>query len=171
MDQADKRFVLVTVSGMARDQRDNPVVLLKSSEGEEVLPIWIGHAEGIAIQLSISGEKFERPLTHDLLKLAIESLGARLTRVAVTELANNTFFAKLFIQRDADLIVIDARPSDSVALALRCGVPIYVARDVFAAHKRSLESGAGEPGTAPEPGMDPDDEIRRYLRDLDPGDF
>lgn len=171
MAQSDKHFVLVTVSGMARDQRDNPVVLLKSSEGEEVLPIWIGHAEGVAIQLTMSGEKFERPLTHDLLKLAIESLGATLSKVAVTDLSNNTFFAKLYLQRDAELLVIDARPSDSVALALRFGAPIYVARDVFAAHKRSLETASGEAGAAPGPDPDPDDEIRRYLRDLDPGDF
>lgn len=166
MAPGEKHFVLVTVNGMARDQRENPVVLLKSSEGDEVLPIWIGDAEGVAIQLSMSGQKFERPLTHDLLKLAIESLGATLAKVAITDLTNNTFFAKLYLQRDADLIVIDARPSDSVALALRCGAPIYVARDVFSAHKRSLESGS-----VPGPEADPDDEIRRYLKDLDPGDF
>ncbi len=166
MAPGEKQFVLVTVNGMARDQRDNPVVLLKSSEGDEVLPIWIGHAEGVAIQLSMGGEKFERPLTHDLLKLAIEGLGATLSKVAVTDLSNNTFFAKLYLQRGTEVIVVDARPSDSVALALRFDAPIYVARDVFAAHKRSLESG-----TAPGPEGDPDDEIRRYLKDLDPGDF
>jgi bifunctional DNase/RNase len=167
----DKHFVQVTVNGMARDQRDNPVVLLKSSEGEEVLPIWIGHAEGVAIQLSMSGEKFERPLTHDLLKVAIESLGAKLSKVAITDLANNTFFAKLYLQRDGELIVIDARPSDSVALALRFDAPIFVARDVFTAHKRALEAGTGEMGSGAEPATDPDDEIRRYLKDLDPGEF
>jgi bifunctional DNase/RNase len=150
---------------MARDQRDNPVVLLKSSESDDVLPIWIGHAEGVAIQLSMSGEKFERPLTHDLLRITIESLGASLAKVAVTELSSNTFFAKLYLQRDDDVIVIDARPSDSVALALKFGAPSFVARDVFANHKRSLESGV-----EPRPESDPDDEIRRYLRDLDPGD-
>jgi len=167
----DKHFVQVTVNGMARDPRDNPVVLLKSSEGEEVLPIWIGHAEGIAIQLSMSGEKFERPLTHDLLKVAIESLGAQLSKVAITDLSNNTFFAKLYLNRDGELIVIDARPSDSVALALRFNAPIFVAREVFSAHKRALESGTGEVGQGPEPATDPDDEIRRYLKDLDPGEF
>jgi bifunctional DNase/RNase len=151
---------------MARDQRDNPVVLLKSSECDDVLPIWIGHAEGVAIQLSMSGEKFERPLTHDLLRITNESLGASLAKVAVTERSSNTFFAKLYLQRDDDVIVIDARPSDSVALALKFGAPIFVARDVFANHKRSLESGV-----EPRPESDPDDDIRRYLRDLDPGDF
>lgn len=164
MAQGENQFVRVTVRGMARDPRDNPVVLLKSSESDDVLPIWIGHAESMAIELSMKGEKFERPLTHDLLKATIESLGATLAKIAITELSNNTFFAKVYLQRDADVIVIDARPSDSVALALKFDAPMYVARDVFANHKRALESENP-------PGPDPDDEIRRYLRDLDPGDF
>jgi hypothetical protein len=161
---AEKHFIRVSVSGMARDPRDNPVVLLKSEEGEEVLPIWIGHAEGMAIELQLKGEKFERPLTHDLLKAAIESLGAAVAKVAVTELRDNTFFAKVYIQRNSDVVVIDARPSDSVALALKCGAPIFVAHDVFAAHKRALQS---ESPLSP----DTDDELRRYLKDLDPGEF
>jgi bifunctional DNase/RNase len=160
----EKHFVRVIVSGMARDARDNPVVLLKSSEGDEVLPIWIGQAEGLAIDLTIKGEKFERPLTHDLLKTAVEGLGGVLAQVAITELRNNTFFAKLYLQRGHDLIVIDARPSDSVALALKFDAPIFVARDVFASHKRALgQDAAGGP--------EADDELRRYLKDLDPGDF
>jgi bifunctional DNase/RNase len=149
---------------MARDPRDNPVVLLKSDEGEEVLPIWIGHAEGMAIELQLKGEKFERPLTHDLLKAAIESLGATVAKVAVTELRDNTFFAKIYLQRDSEVVVIDARPSDSVALALKVGAPIFVAHDVFASHKRSLESDTTQ-------ASDTDDELRRYLKDLDPGEF
>jgi bifunctional DNase/RNase len=161
---ADKHFVRVSVSGMARDPRDNPVVLLKSDEGEEVLPIWIGHAEGMAIELQLKGEKFERPLTHDLLKAAIESLGATVSKVAVTELRDNTFFAKIYLQRDGEVVVIDARPSDSVALALKVGAPIFVAHDVFASHKRSLESDTTQ-------ASDTDDELRRYLKDLDPGEF
>ncbi len=161
----DKHFVRVTVSGMARDVRENPVVLLKSDEGEEVLPIWIGHSEGMAIELTIKGEKFERPLTHDLLRATIESLGAVVSKVAITELRSNTFFAKVYLQRGHDVVVMDARPSDSVALALKCDAPIFVARDVFVAHKRSLDSDA------PPPGADADDELRRYLKDLDPGEF
>ena len=164
MAQNDQQFVRVTVSGMARDARENPVVLLKSSEGEEVLPIWIGHAEGMAIDLTMKGEKFERPLTHDLLKTVIEGLGAGLAKVAITELRNNTFFAKVYVQRGSDIVVVDARPSDSVALALKFDAPIFVARDVFASHKRALDQDVAG-------GPDPDDELRRYLKDLDPGDF
>ena len=165
MTHDDKQFVRVTVSGMARDARENPVVLLKSDEGEEVLPIWIGHSEGMAIELTIKGEKFERPLTHDLLRVTIESLGAVVSKVAITELRSNTFFAKIYLQRGHDVIVMDARPSDSVALALKAEAPIFVARDVFLAHKRSLDS------EAPPAGADADDELRRYLKDLDPGEF
>lgn len=164
MTHDEKQFVRVTVSGLARDPRDNPVVLLKSIEGGEVLPIWIGQAEGMAIELHMKGEKFERPLTHDLLRTTIEGLGATLTKVAITELRNNTFYARVYLQRDNDVIAIDARPSDSVALALKFDAPIFVAQDVFASHKRSAE---GEPGAEP----DRDDELRRYLKDLDPGDF
>jgi bifunctional DNase/RNase len=160
----EKQFVRVTVSGLARDPRDNPVVLLKSAEGEDVLPIWIGQAEGMAIELQMKGEKFERPLTHDLLRATIESLGAAVVKVAITELRNNTFYARIYLQRDNEVIAIDARPSDSVALALKFDAPIFVALDVFTSHKRAA---AAEPGS----GSDPDDELRRYLKDLDPGDF
>ena len=154
----------VSVSGMARDPRDNPVVLLKSDEGDDVLPIWIGHAEAMAIELHLKGGQFERPLTHDLLRTVVENLGASVVKVAITDLREGTFFAKIHLQRGDDVLVIDARPSDSVALALKCNAPILVSREVFSAHKRALEP---EPGAAP----GGDDELRRYLKDLDPGEF
>lgn len=160
----ESHFVRVSVSGMARDPRDNPVVLLKSDDGDDVLPIWIGHAEAMAIELHIKGTQFERPLTHDLLRTTIETLGATVTKVAITGLREGTFFAKIHLQREEDVLVIDARPSDSVALALKSSAPIFVARDVFLAHKRALEP---EAGTAPAE----DEELRRYLKDLDPGEF
>ena len=115
----DGHFVRVSVSGMARDPRDNPVVLLKSDEGDDVLPIWIGHAEAMAIELHLKGTHFERPLTHDLLRTLIENLGASVVKVAITDLREGTFFAKIHLQRADELFVIDARPSDSVALALK----------------------------------------------------
>ena len=161
---SDNHFVQVSVSGMARDPRDNPVVLLKSSEGDEVLPIWIGHAEAMAIELHLKGGHFERPLTHDLLRTTIEMLGASVVKVAITDLREGTFYARIHLQRDADVVVVDARPSDSVALALKCNAPILVSREVFSAHKRALQS---DTGAAPEA----DDELRRYLKDLDPGEF
>jgi bifunctional DNase/RNase len=160
----DNELVPVVVGGLVRDQRNNPVVLLKLEDGEEALPIWIGHAEALAIELQLKGQTFERPLTHDLLKTAIESLGGVVSRVAVTELRDNTFFARIFVQRDNDVIAIDARPSDSIALALKTDAPIFVARDVLKNHKRVIP-------TEQQPENNPDDELRRYLKDLDPGDF
>ncbi len=160
----DPRFVRVIVSGLVRDQRANPVVLLREEHGADVLPIWIGPAEGAAIELTIRGQAFERPLTHDLLKTTLESLGASVTRVAVTELRESTYFARIYLRRDDEVFVIDARPSDSIALALKTRAPIYVAREVFEAHRRTIESSPGREL--------PDDEtIRRYLEDLDPGEF
>lgn len=164
MPDGDMDFVRVSVSGMVRDQRNNPVVLLKTDGGDEVLPIWIGHSEGLAIELQVKGQSFERPLTHDLLKTTLESLGATVAKVAVTELRDNTFFAKIFLHRDDEVYVIDARPSDSIAIALKTGAPIFVSRAIFVSHKRVLEGDEI-------PRQNPDDELRRYLEDLDPGDF
>jgi bifunctional DNase/RNase len=127
-----------------------------------VLPIWIGHAEALSIELQLQGKAFDRPLTHDLLRTAIESLGATVSKVAVTELRDNTFFAKIYLQRDNDVFVIDARPSDSIALAVRAQAPIYVAESVFENHKRASQTEVDDSS---------DEALRRYLRDLDPGDF
>jgi len=164
MTDEEKRYLRVVVSGMVRDQRSNPVVLLKMDDGDEVLPIWIGHAEGMAIELQMKGQGFERPLTHDLLKTAVESLGATVAKVAVTELRDNTFIAKVYMQRENEVYVLDARPSDSIALALKMDAPIFVAEDVFTSHKRIIQ-------TDPLGQQSPDEELRRYLENLDPGDF
>ena len=168
MSEGDSQLVQVHVSGLVRDQRGNPVVLLVGEDKEKVLPIWIGHAEGIAIELHIKGEKFERPLTHDLLRTTLESLGASVSRVVVTDLRENTFFAKIYLERESEVYVIDARPSDAIALALKTGAPIFVSREVLASNRRSMQSGGLADGLA----RDKDDEeLRRYLEDLDPGDF
>jgi len=164
MPEGENRLVPVRVTGLVRDQRGSPVVLLAAEDEEKVLPIWIGHAEGIAIELHIKGEKFERPLTHDLLRTTLESLGASVARVAVTELRENTFFAKIYLERENEVYVIDARPSDSIALALKTGAPIFVAHDVLANNRRNIQSGGIESDKN-------DEELRRYLEDLDPGDF
>lgn len=158
------RFVPVIVSGLARDPQNNPVVLLQEDGGQYTLPIWIGPAESVAIELHLKGEVFARPLTHDLLKTMLESLGASVSRVAITDLRDNTFFARIYLQRGKDVFVIDARPSDSIALALKTGAPIVVARAVFQAHRRAdiASHSAGPPG---------EDDLKRYLEGLDPGDF
>ena len=164
MAEAGNEYLKVTVGGLVKDQRNNPVVLLKLEDGDEVLPIWIGHSEALAIDLQMRGNSFERPLTHDLLKTAIESLGATIVKVAITELKDNTFFAKIYLQRDNEIYAIDARPSDSIALALKSSAEIYVYNEVFENHKRLMQSDQL-------PSDNPDDALRKYLRDLDPGDF
>jgi bifunctional DNase/RNase len=164
MTDEEQEFLRVAVGGLVKDQRNNPVVLLKREDSEEVLPIWIGHSEALAIELQLKGETFERPLTHDLLRTAVESLGASVVKVAITELKDNTFFAKLYLQRDNEIYVIDARPSDSIALALKSHAGIFVANEVFKNHKRLMQNEQL-------PSDSPDDALRKYLQDLDPGDF
>jgi len=164
MHEEEKAFLKVEIRGLTEDHRGNPVVLLKSLEDDEVLPIWIGHAEALAIRLQLDGESLGRPLTLDLLRTTLESLGATVVKVAVTELRDNTFFAKIHLQRDGEIYVIDARPSDSIALALGTHSPIFVSEEVFRNHKRSIPEASDTED-------DSDDDLRRYLRDLDPGDF
>jgi bifunctional DNase/RNase len=164
MSGDEQRMIQVSVGGLVRDQRNNPVVLLKVDDGEEALPIWIGHAEALAIELQIKGQTFERPLTHDLLRTLVESLGGKVSKVAVTELRDNTFFAKVYVKRGNEVFAVDARPSDSIALALKTSAPIFVSEDVLKNHKRVIQTDQPPQGN-------PDDELRRYLKDLDPGDF
>ena len=110
----------VRVSGLAMDQAtQNPVVLLKAEGKDGVLPIWIGASEATAIASQLAGHQFERPLTHDLLRAIVRGFDATVQKVTINELRGNTFFAKIYLTRDNEIMVVDARPSDSIALALR----------------------------------------------------
>lgn len=114
------------------ETRNEQVIVFKEKEGMRFLPVVIGVAEVNAIKMKLSGIKPPRPLTHDLLLDVIAQLGARLDRVVIDKLQNNTFYAKLCLKRNGDgEMKIDARPSDSVALALRAGAPIYVAEEIL----------------------------------------
>lgn len=126
-------LVLMEVSKIRIDERrGEQVVVLKEREGSRVLPIIIGISEVTAIKMKISGIQPPRPLTHDLLQHTLEQLGAKLTRVVINKLEFNTFFAKLVLQtKEQKIEEVDARPSDSIALALRADAPIYVADDVL----------------------------------------
>ena len=126
-------LVLMEVSKIRIDERrGEQVVVLKEREGNRVLPIIIGISEVTAIKMKISGIQPPRPLTHDLLQHTLEQLGAKLTRVVINKLEFNTFFAKLVLQtKEQKIEEVDARPSDSIALALRADAPIYVADDVL----------------------------------------
>jgi uncharacterized protein len=134
----------VEIRGLILDPVSNtPIVILKKPGENLFLPIWIGVFEANAIALQLEGVQTPRPMTHDLLRAVIEKLGARLEEVVVHSLVDSTFHAMLAL-RDArgGLIELDARPSDAIALALRCQVPIRVADSVFReAHALDLRDG------------------------------
>src|SRR3712207_4715671 len=108
-----------------------PIVLLKTQEGNKFLPIWIGHPEAAAILMKLQGASTPRPMTHDLVTEMLGRLEAEVTRIAVTELRENTFYAQVTVQQNGSEIEVDSRPSDAIALAIRADAPIYVADDVI----------------------------------------
>ena len=107
------------------------VVMLKEKSASRYLPIWIGHFEADAIAIPMQNVPVTRPLTHDLLGNVVGQLGAKLTRVVINELADETFYAKLIIEGDGKTIEVDSRPSDAIALAIRAKVPIFVEESVL----------------------------------------
>ena len=114
------------------EKRGEQVIVLKEKNGKRLLPIVIGILEATAIKMEISGYQPPRPLTHDLLKSTIQGLGATLTQIVVVKLEQNIFYAKLIIgTHEGQTVEVDARPSDSIALAVRAKAPIYVSRDVL----------------------------------------
>jgi hypothetical protein len=108
-----------------------PVVILKEVGGDRILPIWIGQFEASAIAFALEGVEVERPLTHDLIKLILDGIGASVEKIVINDLRNNTFYARIILKVNHSLISIDARPSDSIALALRTKAPIFVAEDIL----------------------------------------
>jgi uncharacterized protein len=110
-----------------------PIVLLKTVDSNRFLPIWIGHPEAAAILMKLQGASTPRPMTHDLLCDMLGELDARCTKVSVTELRDNTFFASITLAIDGGTeLEIDSRPSDALAIAVRSGAPIFAAEDVIA---------------------------------------
>jgi bifunctional DNase/RNase len=108
-----------------------PIVLLKTAEGNRFLPIWIGHPEAAAILMKLQGASTPRPMTHDLVTEILSQLDAQVVRITVTELRENTFFAEITVQQNGSEIQIDSRPSDAIALAIRADAPIFAADDVI----------------------------------------
>lgn len=151
------------------DPRTNqPVIILRAMDEEgypgRVLPIWIGQPEATAILLALEGVELPRPLTHDLMKNILETLGAYIERVEITRVQEGTFFAALVVRAEERAHAIDARPSDSIALAVRVGAPIYVAENVMATAAVSDEGGE----------IDEEAELqafREFLEHVDPEDF
>ena len=108
-----------------------PIVLLKTVDGNRFLPIWIGHPEAAAILMKLQGASTPRPMTHDLLSDMLDQLDAKCERVAVTELRDNTFYASITISVNGSELEVDSRPSDAIALAVRTSAPIFAADDVI----------------------------------------
>jgi hypothetical protein len=153
-------LIPVNVLGVANDPTGGtPIVLLAEKTGRRALPVWIGAAEATAIALSLEGATVERPLTHDLFKTVLDSLSAKVERVVVTELRDGTFYARLILRRGDELFALDARPSDSIAVALRARAPILVARDLL--------YGPAGVDVADENGSD----LAEKLRTMRPEDF
>ena len=158
--------VEMTIKGLMMDPVSNmPIIILKNSNGESVLPIWVGIFEANAIAMELQGIHAQRPMTHDLLRDIVAGLGGELQRVQITDLRDDTYFAELLIVREGKVVQVDARPSDSIALALRCDAPIFTTDGLL---DRVMDAGRRDP--APQEAKDPD-ALRRYLEKLDPQDF
>lgn len=162
-------MIEVRVAHLGLDKTSNtPVVILQEQNGERVLPIWIGPAEASAIAMELAGMKFARPLTHDLLKQVIVGLGADLRKVIITRVQDNTYYAELHIYRGDAIINIDARPSDSIAVALRLKAPIFTSEDLLENTAIDTTEHAGGEGG---PQALDSDALKNYLQNLDPEDF
>ena len=121
------------------------VVILKEKSSDRYLPIWIGPAEADSIAVKLQDLSVARPLTHDLLNLVITSLGGSVSHIVVSDLLNDTFYAKIFIQRNGDNLEVDSRPSDAIALAVRVKVPIYVEETVLDKAGVAMDKETGKP--------------------------
>ncbi len=149
--------VEVRIRGLMMDPNTRtPVVVLNDIAGEVVLPIWVGIFEANAIALEIEKATLPRPMTHDLLRDVIHGLNARVTRVVVGALLENTFHSTIWLDQQGEVVAIDARPSDAIALALRADCPIFVSRQVL---DRARENSEGANASTP-------DDLRRWLEGL-----
>jgi len=155
-------MIEVTVSGLGINGSSNsPVVILKEKDGSRVLPIWIGHNEASAIAMELAGVKFKRPLTHDLIKMLLVSLNATLMKVVISELKENTYYAHLYLKHGNNSVSIDARPSDSIALALRMKAPVFTVDSLLTDTPIEVSK---------QKEYDPE-QLRQQLKDMSPEDF
>lgn len=165
----------MTVGGVTLDPvTKTPIVLLKDEHEEITLPIWVGLLEATSMATELEGVKMARPMTHDLLRQVVEEVGARVTRIVVTELRENTFYAEIELEVAGRRHCLDSRPSDAISLALRTGCPIFVARGVIDAARANEEAGADEgEGADPTRNLSEVDreEWNDILENLDPNDF
>ena len=152
----------MTIKGLMVDPVTNmPIIILRDEAGDRVLPIWVGIFEANAIALQIENVATPRPMTHDLLRNVIEDLDGTVQKVVVSELKENTFFAVIHLDVRGDVVLIDARPSDAIALALRTKAPIYVEEDV-------IDNAKALDGT---PERSDSERLQKWLESLDSDDL
>ncbi len=155
--------VEVRVRGWMMDPNTNmPIVVLKDVGSDAVMPIWVGIYEVNAIAVEINKEVGPRPMTHDLARNLIQNLNARLDRIVITELRDDTFFAVLWLSQGGDIVTVDARPSDAIALALRADCPIYVSEQVLAVAQLNPAMPTDGPSN---------DDLRKWLEGLNDEDL
>ena len=160
-------FVEMKVRGLALDAVSNmQIIILRDDEDRRSLQIWVGIFEANAIALELEKVPPPRPMTHDLIKNILEALDARVLKVVVTDLKDNTFFAVLHIQMGDAEYTVDSRPSDAIALALRVSAPIYVDEDVVRKAKSLEVSKEAEPAKPDDP-----EQLREWLQNIKPEDF
>jgi bifunctional DNase/RNase len=153
----------VSVAGVTIDPvTKSPVVVLRDPESGNVIPIWIGLLEANAIALALEGTELPRPMTHDLMKSILRITGTRLRSVEIADIRDNTYYALLHIEGNDESVLVDARPSDAIALALRCDARILVSETVLA--QSSIPANA-------EPEGGEKDKWTELLEKMDPGQF
>jgi uncharacterized protein len=153
----------VRIRGLMMDPATNmPIVVLKDVGSDTVMPIWVGIFEANAIAIEIEKVSAPRPMTHDLTRNLMRHMNSQLERVVITELRDDTFYAILWVRHDGELMTVDARPSDAIALALRSDCPIYVSEQVMQSAKLNM-SGPPDGPTA--------DELRGWLEGLNDEDL
>lgn len=154
--------VEMKIRGLMMDPVTNmPIVVLKDIGGTSILPIWVGIYEANAIALEIEKVATPRPMTHDLIKTLLHGLGTGIRKVVVSELKDDTFYAVIWLDKDGELISVDSRPSDALAVALRLDCPIYVEENVLKTSKTAAavaEAGSNE-------------ELRKWLENLSDEDL
>jgi hypothetical protein len=170
-------MIEVLVSRLGLDSATNSyVVVLQERGGTRLLPIWIGQPEAESIVRHMHNVKGVRPLTHDLVRNLIVGMGAQLKRVHITRVEKSTYYAELQIQRGETLVHIDARPSDSIAIALRTRADLFTTEDLLTNAAIEMPSGEDTPdfsegeSAGPQPGLSPE-QLKEYLRKLDPEDL
>jgi bifunctional DNase/RNase len=154
--------IQMTIKGLMVDPVTNmPIVVLRDEQGDRVLPIWVGVPEANAIALQIENVTTPRPMTHDLLRNIIEDLKGTVERIVVTDLKENTFYALIYLRVSGEIVAVDSRPSDAIALALRAKAPIFVEESLIE-HARSTD-------VTPEKGDE--DRLQKWLESLSPEDL